>query len=143
VVAGGICLRPRNSVDHDGGLFISGPAIVKMLEDNRPIRRRLRFCIMRTRVLLPQAQVAEDALTDLPMAGVRITAFLPEKSAIKNFRIAKAYHQQTVLTLKVRELLSCEILRHNYYRLHPTVFFVVKWRAQSAMRELLVDLPIL
>jgi len=39
-------------------------------------------------------------------ANLRISAFLREKSAIKNLMIAKAYRQQTVLALKVRGLLS-------------------------------------
>jgi hypothetical protein len=45
----------------DDGLFISGPAIVIIIEDNRPIRRRFDFSLIRSRMLLPQAQMAEDA----------------------------------------------------------------------------------
>jgi hypothetical protein len=37
---------------------------------------------------------------------LHITALFTEKSAIKNLRIVKAYHQQMAPTLKVRELLS-------------------------------------
>jgi hypothetical protein len=37
---------------------------------------------------------------------VKIAAFLPEKSAIKNFEITKPYRQRTPPTLKVREVLS-------------------------------------
>jgi len=46
----------------EGGLFISGPAIVKIIEDNRPIDRCFGFSLMRVRLLFPQSQMAEDAL---------------------------------------------------------------------------------
>jgi len=47
-------------VDEDGP-FISGPAVVKILDDNRPVFRRFDFSLMRVRGLLPQARMAEDA----------------------------------------------------------------------------------
>jgi hypothetical protein len=40
----------------ENGLFISGPAIVKILEDDLPIRRRLDFSLMITWMLLPWAE---------------------------------------------------------------------------------------
>lgn len=49
----------------DDGLFISEPAVVEILHDNRPIFRRPGFLVMRVGVLLPQAQMAEDALNDV------------------------------------------------------------------------------
>jgi hypothetical protein len=42
-------------------LFISGPAVVESLHDNRPVRGRFDFALMRVRGLLPQARVAEHA----------------------------------------------------------------------------------
>jgi hypothetical protein len=48
----------------DDGLFISGPAVVIIIEDNRPICRHFRFSLMRILVLLPQPQMVENALTD-------------------------------------------------------------------------------
>jgi len=49
-------------VGDDDGLLIPGPAIVEVIKDNRPICRRVDFSLMMVRMLLPQAQVAEDAL---------------------------------------------------------------------------------
>ena len=46
---------------HEDRLFIYGPAIVIIFEDNRPISRRFEFPVMRVAVLLPQAQMTEDA----------------------------------------------------------------------------------
>jgi hypothetical protein len=43
-------------------LLISGPAVVAILQDNRPVFRPRDFTLMRVRMLLPQAQMAEDAL---------------------------------------------------------------------------------
>ena len=55
----------RNSMGDDDGLFIPGPAVVKIIENSRPICRRFDFCLMRVRVLLPQPQMAEDAFHDV------------------------------------------------------------------------------
>jgi hypothetical protein len=61
-------MKPARSPSSDGvlvvnqhRLFISGPAVVEILHDNRPVRRRFAFSLMRVRGLLPQAQMAEDA----------------------------------------------------------------------------------
>jgi hypothetical protein len=51
-------------VDEDG-LFISGPAIVEILHDNRPICRRFDFSLMEGGVLLPQPEMAENAFDEL------------------------------------------------------------------------------
>jgi hypothetical protein len=64
-VAGGGCLQSRSLVVDHHWFFISGPATVITLEDNRPIRRRSRLCLKRDRVLLPQPEMAEDAFYDL------------------------------------------------------------------------------
>jgi hypothetical protein len=45
----------------DDRLFISGPAVVEILHDNRPVRGRFVFSLMGVGGLLPQAQMAEDA----------------------------------------------------------------------------------
>jgi hypothetical protein len=60
--AGEGLLQPRSLVVDEGRLFISGPAIVIIFEDNRPISRHLGFSLMRVCVLLPQPEMAEDAL---------------------------------------------------------------------------------
>ena len=49
----------------DDGLLIPGPAIVEIIRDNRPICRRFDFSLMMVRMLLPKAQVAEDAFYDV------------------------------------------------------------------------------
>ncbi len=55
----------RSLVVDEDGLFISGPAIVIIIEDNRPICRRFDFSLMRVGVLLPQPEMAEDAFYDV------------------------------------------------------------------------------
>jgi hypothetical protein len=61
VPTGGEVLQQRSlGVDEDG-LFISGPAVVAILNDNRPIDRRFDFALMRVGGLLPQPEMAEDA----------------------------------------------------------------------------------
>ena len=54
-------LQQRSLGVDDDGLFISGPAVVEILHDNRPIDRRYDFALMRVGVLLPQPEVAQDA----------------------------------------------------------------------------------
>ena len=49
----------------DDGLLIPGPAIVEVIKYNRPICRRFDFSLMMVRMLLPKAQVAEDAFYDV------------------------------------------------------------------------------
>jgi len=46
-------------VADENGLFISGPAIVMIIEHNRPICRRFDFSRNRVEVPLPQPEVAE------------------------------------------------------------------------------------
>ena len=46
-------------------LFISRPAVVAILDDNRPVFRPFDFSLMSVRVPLPQAQMAEDARYDV------------------------------------------------------------------------------
>jgi hypothetical protein len=48
-------------VDEDR-LFISGPAVVETLHDNRPVFRRFESPFRRGAILFPQAQMTEDAL---------------------------------------------------------------------------------
>jgi len=60
-MAAGDCIQRRSLVVDDDGLFIPDPAIVKIIEDNWPMNRRFRFSLVRTRVLLPQPPMAEDA----------------------------------------------------------------------------------
>jgi len=62
VVAGQGFVQHPGLVVYEGGLFISGPAVVKIIEDNRPIARCFGFTLMRIWVLFPQSQMAEDAL---------------------------------------------------------------------------------
>jgi hypothetical protein len=50
---------------HEDRLFISGPAVVEILHDNRPICRRFCIVLKRTRVLLPQPEVAEYPFYEL------------------------------------------------------------------------------
>jgi hypothetical protein len=50
-------------MDHDCRFFIAGPAIVEIIEDDWPMFRR--FGLMRTRVLFPQPEMAEDAFYDI------------------------------------------------------------------------------
>ena len=65
MLTGGEVLQRRSlGVDEDG-LFISGPAVVQILRDNRPIRRRFDFSLPRVGVLLPQPEMAEDAFYDV------------------------------------------------------------------------------
>jgi len=61
-------MKPARGPSSDGvlavnqhGFFISGPAVVEILHDNRPVRRRFAFSLRRVRGLLTQAQMAEDA----------------------------------------------------------------------------------
>ena len=56
------------SVGDEDRLFISGPAVVEILHDNRPFFRRFDFSPQRVGMLFPQAQMAEDALL-LPVRG--------------------------------------------------------------------------
>jgi hypothetical protein len=62
-------------VGDDDWLFIPGPAIVKIIENSRPICRRFDFCLMRVRVLLPQPQMAEDAFLRLRSGQVYDVVF--------------------------------------------------------------------
>jgi len=55
----------RVLVGDEDGLFVSGPAVVEIRHDNRPVRRRFAFSLMRALGLLPQAQMAEDARYDV------------------------------------------------------------------------------
>jgi len=60
---GGSVHRYRWSlVVDDDGLFISRPAIGKIIEDNRPIQRRFDFW---AGWLLPQREMAEDVFDDV------------------------------------------------------------------------------
>jgi hypothetical protein len=60
MLTGGEVLQQRSlGVDEDG-LFISGPAVVEILNDNRPIDRRFGFFLIRVRMLSPQSQMTED-----------------------------------------------------------------------------------
>jgi hypothetical protein len=61
------CLQSRNSVDHDGGLFIRGRAVVKIPADHWPMCRLLRFSHMRIWVLFPQSRVVRESRADSPM----------------------------------------------------------------------------
>ena len=65
VIAGGPCLQRRSLVVDDDWLFISGPAVVEILHDNRPICRRFDFSFMRVGGLLPQPEMAEDTFYDV------------------------------------------------------------------------------
>jgi hypothetical protein len=67
----------------ENGLFISGPAVVEILHDNRPVGRRFDFSLPRAMVLLPQPEVAEypfyelrviDEAYDLHLMGASGTA---------------------------------------------------------------------
>jgi hypothetical protein len=62
-------------VGDDDRLFISGAAIVIIIEDNRPICRRFDFSLMRVRVQLPQPQMAEDAFLRLRSGQVYDVVF--------------------------------------------------------------------
>jgi hypothetical protein len=65
MLTGGEVLQQRSlGVDEDG-LFVSGPAIVKIIEDNRPIYRRFDFSLVRVGLLLPQPEMAEDPFDEL------------------------------------------------------------------------------
>jgi len=55
-------LVPYGSELDDAGFSIPGPAVVNLLEENRPIRGGFYFSLVRIRVLLPKPQMAEDAL---------------------------------------------------------------------------------
>jgi hypothetical protein len=46
-------------------LFISGPAVVAILDENRPVFGRFDFSLPRLGILFPQAQMAEDARYDV------------------------------------------------------------------------------
>jgi hypothetical protein len=65
VVAGGGSVQRWRLVVDDDGLLIPGPAVVKIIEDNRPIRRRFYFSLMGVGGLLPQPEMAEDAFDDV------------------------------------------------------------------------------
>jgi len=65
VVAAGEYLQHSSSVVDEDGLFISGPAVVKIPNDNRPIDRCFGFFLMRVWVLSPQSQMTEDPFYEL------------------------------------------------------------------------------
>jgi hypothetical protein len=65
VVAAEEYLQHSSSVVNEDGLFISGPAVVEILHDNRPIDRCFGFLLMRVMVLLPQPEVAEYPFYEL------------------------------------------------------------------------------
>jgi hypothetical protein len=50
-------LQRRSLVVDQDRLFISGPAVVEILHDNRPIRGRFDFSLMGVGVLLPQPEM--------------------------------------------------------------------------------------
>jgi hypothetical protein len=73
----------------DDGLFISGPAVVETLHDNRPVPRRFDFSFPGLGGLLPQPEMAEDAFYDvafmnqaddlhLSPASARVPAIVPD-----------------------------------------------------------------
>jgi hypothetical protein len=65
VIAGGGYLQPRSLVADDHGCFISGPDMIIIIKGNPPICRRFGFCLKRTRRMLPQLEVAEDAFYEV------------------------------------------------------------------------------
>ena len=58
-------LKRRSLVVDEDRFFISGPAVVQILRDNRPVRRRFDFSLPRVGGLLPQPEMAEDAFYDV------------------------------------------------------------------------------
>jgi hypothetical protein len=59
VAAFGECLQGRGLVVDDDRLFISGPSVVEILHDNRPIDRCFGFFLIRVMLLLIQPQMAK------------------------------------------------------------------------------------
>ena len=50
---------------NNDGFFISGPAIVEIIDDNRPMFRCFCFPLRGSRLLFPQPEMAEDMLYDI------------------------------------------------------------------------------
>jgi hypothetical protein len=62
VIGGGEYLQRRRLVVDDDWFFISGQVVVKIVEDNRPIRRRFLSSLKRIVALFPQSTVVKDSL---------------------------------------------------------------------------------
>jgi hypothetical protein len=65
VAACGDCLQWRSLVVNNGGSFISGPAVVEIFDDNRPMFRWFFFPPGWGRLLFPGPEMAEDTLDHL------------------------------------------------------------------------------
>ncbi len=65
VAACGGCLEFRSLVVNNNSFFISGPAVVEIFDDNRPMFRWFFFPPGWSRLLFPEPEMAEDALDHL------------------------------------------------------------------------------